>query len=164
MRHSSSSFSLAIALSCLGATVAVAGPRPAGPDAPTARHRKPDCRRIRAEINLDTLEIRGNFRLDGTVAFDADGSGTAPPTAPATSSVFSGILTITTAHGELFLRETGMSSSRTGNPAGPLLASWGETEAGTGWFTGVTGDLFFAGRIVDDAFLVDVTGELCRPD
>lgn len=160
MRHS---FPLAISLSCLGAAVAVAGPAPARSGDHGGR-RDHDCRRIRAEINLDTLEIRGNFHLDGTVAFAADGAGTPPATAPANASVFSGILTIATPHGDLFLRETGMSSSRTGNPAGPLLASWGETEAGTDWFEGVTGDLFFAGRIVDDAFLVDVTGELCRAD
>lgn len=121
------------------------------------------CRRIHAEIDLTHGTIDGNFGLDGTVAFALESSGTAPATAPATSSVFSGILTITTARGNLVLRETGMSSSRTGNAAGTVLASWGETLSGTDRFTGVTGDLFFAGHRAGAIFLVDVTGQLCRP-
>ena len=121
------------------------------------------CRRIRAEIDLTHATIEGNFGLDGTVAFAADSNGTAPATAPPGSSVFSGILTITTAHGNLVLRETGMFSSRTGNAAGPVLASWGDTLSGTDRFTGVTGDRFFAGRRAGSIFLVDVSGQLCRP-
>src|SRR5262249_7574521 len=121
------------------------------------------CRQIRAEIDLTHATIDGNFGLDGTVAFVRDSAGTAPTTAPPGSSVFSGILTITTDHGNLVLRETGMFSSRTGDPAGPVLASWGETLSGTDRFAGVTGDLFFAGRRAGAIFLVDVSGTLCRP-
>lgn len=121
------------------------------------------CRRIRAEIDLTHATIEGNFGLDGTVAFASDSAGTPPATAPATSSVFSGLLTIATARGDLVLRETGMFSSRTGNPAGSVLASWGDAQSGTGRFAGVTGELFFAGRVAGSIFLVDVTGELCRP-
>ena len=121
------------------------------------------CRRIKAEIDLTHGTIEGNFGLDGTVAFVGDGPGTAPPNAPPGSSVFSGILTITTARGNLVLRETGMFSSRTGNPRGSVLASWGDALSGTGRFEGTTGDLFFAGRIAGDIFLVDVSGQLCRP-
>lgn len=122
------------------------------------------CRRIRAEINLTTGTISGNFGLDGTAAFVSDSSGTPPATAPAGSSVFSGILTVTTPHGTLLVRETGMFTSRPGNPLGWLLASWGETTGGTGRYAGATGDLFFNGaRPPGAAFLVQVTGELCRP-
>ena len=121
------------------------------------------CRRIKAEIDLTHATIEGNFGLDGTVAFVQDSPGTAPATAPPGSSVFSGILTITTARGNLVLRETGMFSSRTGNAAGPVLASWGEALSGTDRFTGTTGDLFFAGRRAGSIFLVDVSGQLCRP-
>ena len=121
------------------------------------------CRRIRAEIDLTNGTIEGNFGLDGTVAFVADSRGTVPTTAPPGSSVFSGILTIATARGNLVLRETGMFSSRTGNPGGPVLASWGDALGGTDRFTGVTGDLFFSGRRAGAIFLVDVSGELCRP-
>jgi len=120
------------------------------------------CRTIRAEIDLTHGTIAGNFGLDGTVAFVGDGAGTPPPTAPAGSSVFSGILTITTAHGDLLVRETGMFSSRTGNPAGALLTSFGETTGGTQRYDDVTGDLFFAGRKAGAVFLVQVTGELCH--
>ena len=45
------------------------------------------CRNIRAEIDLSQGTIAGNFGLDGTVVFTSDGTGTPPPTAPATSSV-----------------------------------------------------------------------------
>ena len=121
------------------------------------------CRRIRAEIDLTNGTIEGNFGLDGTVAFVADSRGTVPTTAPPGSSVFSGILTITTSRGNLLLRETGMFSSRTGNPNGPVLASWGDALSGTDRFTGVTGDLFFSGRRAGAIFLVAVSGELCRP-
>jgi hypothetical protein len=77
--------------------------------------------------------------------------------------VFSGILTIATDQGVLTLRETGMVSSRTGNPRGPVLASWGETLGGTGRFDGVSGDLFFAGiRPPGQLFLVAVSGTLCQ--
>jgi hypothetical protein len=121
------------------------------------------CRRIRAEIDLTNGTIEGNFGLDGTVAFAADSRGIVPTTAPPGSSVFSGILTIATARGNLLVRETGMFSSRTGNPGGSVLASWGDALSGTERFTGVTGDLFFSGRIAGAIFLVDVSGQLCRP-
>jgi len=121
-----------------------------------------ECKRIRAEINLDDGTIQGNFGLDGTVVFVEDGAGEAPDTAPPGSSVFSGILTITTSRGTITMRETGMFSARTGNPAGFVLTSWGDGASGTGRYSSVVGgDLFFSGRIIDDAFLVDVTGELC---
>jgi len=51
------------------------------------------------------------------------------------------ILAITTArHGTLMLRETGMFSSRTGNPRGPVLSSWGDFLSGTERYEGMTGD------------------------
>jgi hypothetical protein len=89
----------------------------------TAGAEEANCRRIRAEINLTDGTIAGNFGLNGSVVFVSDGQGTAPPTAPAGSSVFSGLLTISTARGALTLRETGMFSSRVDNPDGAVLAS-----------------------------------------
>jgi hypothetical protein len=121
------------------------------------------CKTIRAEIDLTHGTISGNFGLNGTVVFTSDGTGTSPPTAPAGSSVFSGILEITTARGILRMRETGMFSSRTGNPAGSVLSSWGDSMSGTGFYQGAAGDLFFNGRRVDDILLVEVSGEICRP-
>jgi hypothetical protein len=144
---------LATLLICLSTThVAVAGD-----------NQGPRCQSIRAEIDLTNGTIEGNFGLNGTVAFAQDSAGTPPATAPAGSSVFSGILTLATARGDLILRETGMFSSRTGNPAGPQFASYGEALSGTQRFAGVTGDLFFTGQIVGEIFLVEVTGKLCRP-
>jgi hypothetical protein len=35
--------------------------------------------------------------------------------------------------------------------------------SGTGFYQGVTGDVFFNGRRADDIFLVEVRGEICRP-
>jgi hypothetical protein len=129
----------------------------------TASAEEGNCRRIRAEINLTEGTIAGNFGLNGTVAFASDGQGTPPPTAPAGSSVFSGLLTISTGRGTLALRETGMFSNRTDSPDGAVLASWGDSPSGTGAFEGTTGDLFFAGRVVEESFLVQVSGRLCRP-
>jgi hypothetical protein len=125
--------------------------------------RAESCKAIRAEIDLTNGTISGNFGLKGTVVFTADSSGTPPATAPAGSSVFSGILEITTPRGVLRMRETGMFSSRTGNPAGPVMASWGDAMSGTGAYQGASGDVFFNGRRVDAVFLVEVTGEICRP-
>jgi hypothetical protein len=118
---------------------------------------------VHAQIDLTHGTIEGNFGLNGTVAFVGDSSGTSPATAPPNSSVFSGLLTISTARGDLVVRETGMFSSRAGSPRGAVLASWGDTQSGTERFAGVTGDLSFAGRVVGSIFLVDVTGQLCKP-
>src|SRR5678815_3062350 len=114
-----------------------------------------NCRRIRAEIDLTNGTIEGNFGLDGTVAFVADSRGTVPTTAPPGSSVFSGILTITTARGDLVLRETGMFSSRTGNARGPVLASWGDALSGTDRFTGC---LLYTSDAADERSSVDLGG------
>ena len=125
--------------------------------------RAENCKAIHAEIDLTHGTISGNFGLKGTVAFTGDSSGAPPATAPAGSSVFSGILEITTQRGILRMRETGMFSSRTGNPAGAVMSSWGDSMSGTGFYQGASGDVFFNGRRVDDIFLVEVTGEICRP-
>jgi hypothetical protein len=125
--------------------------------------RAASCKAVHAEIDLTHGTISGNFGLNGTVVFTSDGAGTPAPTAPAGSSVFSGILEITSNRGILRMRETGMFSSRTGNPSGPVLSSWGDAMSGTGFYQGVTGDLFFNGRRVDDILLVEVSGEICRP-
>jgi hypothetical protein len=143
----------------LGVLIAISGLGVCG----SAAQEAPRCRRVHATIDLSEGTIQGNAGLDGSASFTSDGSGTPPETAPAGSSVFSGILAIGTDEGDLELRETGMFSARTDDPAGPVLASFGEVQAGTGRFEGATGDLFFAGR--NDAagvFVVAVSGTLCR--
>ncbi len=129
----------------------------------TASARADSCRNIHAEFDTTTGTLSGNFGLTGTATFTADSSGTAPATAPAGSSVFSGIFVVTTRRGTLTFRETGMFSSRTGNPAGAVLSSWGETLSGTGVYQGVSGDLYFMGKMEDGALIVEITGALCRP-
>lgn len=128
-----------------------------------ARAEGANCRRIRAQIDLSQGTIRGNFGLNGSAVFTSDSPGTAPPTAQAGTSVFSGLLAISTDEGTLSMRETGVFSSRTGNPDGAVLASWSDSPTGTGVFEGVTGDLFFAGRTRDGVLLVEISGKLCRP-
>jgi hypothetical protein len=133
------------------------------------------CRDIRAELHeLKTNDnctsplafcsagtIDGNFGLDGTTFFNVDGAAATPPEAPGTSS-YTGIYTITTAHGTLTLRETGISYPRTGNPEGGVLASIAEVQSGTGRYATTTGILFFHGH--NGRGLpsnVAVTGTLC---
>jgi hypothetical protein len=131
--------------------------------ASTEEARAESCRTVHAEIDLANGTISGNFGLSGTVVFTQDSSAAPPVTAPPGSSVFSGILEITTRRGTLRLRETGMFSSRTGNPAGAILVSWGDSLSGTSFYEGATGDLFFIGRRIDGVLLVEMTGQICRP-
>lgn len=133
------------------------------------------CKDIRAELHeLKTNDncnspvafcsagtIDGNFGLDGTTFFSVDGAASTPPEAPGTSS-YTGMYTITTRHGTLTLRETGVSYPRRGNPDGGVLASFAEVLSGTGRYATTTGILFFHGHngrgLPSD---VDVSGTLC---
>lgn len=105
--------------------------------------------------------IEGNFGLNGTTFFSVDSTEKAPPTSPGLSS-FSGLYTITTPHGSLTLRETGLSYPRRGNPEGGLVATIDEVLSGTGRYAHTTGILFFHGHngrgLPSD---VDVSGTLC---
>lgn len=133
------------------------------------------CKDIRAELHeLKTNDnctspfafcaagtIDGNFGLDGTTFFSVDGAAATPAEAPGTSS-YTGMYTITTRHGTLTLRETGISYPRRGNPEGGVLASIAEVLSGTGRYSTTTGILFFHGHngrgLPSD---VDVSGTLC---
>jgi hypothetical protein len=77
------------------------------------------CHRVRATIDLAKGTISGNFGLEGTVVFTQDSPGTPPPTAPPGSSVFSGMLDITTQQGSLRLREPGCSPVAAATPTAP---------------------------------------------
>jgi hypothetical protein len=48
-------------------------------------------------------------------------------------------------------------------PSAVVMASWGDSMSGTGFYQGAVGDVFFNGRRIEDIFLVEVTGEICRP-
>jgi hypothetical protein len=69
---------------------------------------------------------------------------------------------ITTPHGTLTLRETGISYPRRGDPEGGVLASIAEVLSGTGRYATTTGILFFHGHngrgLPSD---VAVSGTLC---
>jgi hypothetical protein len=119
----------------------------------------PTCHEIRAELHeLKTDEncmsplafcsagtVDGNFGLDGTTFFSADGSIPAAEPAVGMRS-FTGSYTITTARGVLNMRETGTSYPRPGNPEGGVLASVVEVQSGTGRYENTTGILFFYGH------------------
>jgi hypothetical protein len=135
----------------------------------------PMCHDIRAELHeLKTDEncmsplafcsagtIDGNFGLDGTTFFSADGSIPAAEPAVGMNS-FTGSYTITTPHGVLNMRETGTSYPRRGNPEGGVLASVVEVQSGTGRYESTTGILFFYGHngrgLPSD---ISVAGTLC---
>jgi len=105
--------------------------------------------------------IRGNFGLIGTTFFSVDGSAETPAQSPGTSS-FSGVFTITTPHGSLTLRETGISYPRRGNPEGGLVATIDEVQSGTGVYAHTSGILFFHGHNgLGLPSNVEVTGTLC---
>jgi hypothetical protein len=118
-----------------------------------------DCTSPLAFCSAGTIE--GNFGLNGTTFFSVDGSAATPPESPGTSS-FTGIYTITTPHGSLTLRETGISYPRRGNPEGGLVATIDEVQSGTGRYAHTTGILFFHGHngrgLPSD---IDVSGTLC---
>jgi len=118
-----------------------------------------DCTSPLAFCSAGTIE--GNFGLNGTTFFSVDGAAATPVESPGTSS-FTGIFTITTPHGSLTLRETGISYPRRGNPDGGLVATIDEVQSGTGRYAHTTGILFFHGHngrgLPSD---VEVSGTLC---
>ncbi|HEU5135785.1 MAG TPA: hypothetical protein VFU13_11620 [Steroidobacteraceae bacterium] len=104
--------------------------------------------------------IDGNHGLDGTTFFSVEGGAATPPTSPGIRS-YSGVFTITTELGQLFLRETGVTYPRPGNPEGGVLSSIIEVTSGTGRYEGATGIMFFHGRSLNGTFDVEMTGTLC---
>jgi hypothetical protein len=138
-------------------------------------HNRTLCREVRAEIHemRNTANcaspysfcaegtIDGNLGFDGTTFFTVDGVGTAPPESPG-KSIYTGTFVVTTAHGELTLRETGISYPRNGNPDRGRLSSMAEVLSGTGRYANASGILFFYG-VNGGGLPSDVTaaGTLC---
>ncbi|HEY5806852.1 MAG TPA: hypothetical protein VIT67_02735 [Povalibacter sp.] len=130
------------------------------------------CKAVRADVQeVRTLEncttsfctegtIDGNHGLSGTTFFSAEGGAATPPGSPGTSS-YTGVFTITTEHGELVLRETGITYPRPGNPEGGVLSSIIEVTSGAGRYEGATGIMFFHGRSLNGVFDVELVGTLC---
>jgi hypothetical protein len=139
------------------------------PTPPTA-----ECRTIRATLEETQISegctipsgvcvagvIDGNGGLNGTTLFFLNSSAAGPATALARTVSYSGVFTITTDHGTLSLRETGINGPKTGG--GRTFASVASVITGTDRFAGATGTLFFTGiNVVPLEFRTQMSGELC---
>jgi hypothetical protein len=103
-------------------------------------------------------DFKGDHLLRGTTSFVADGIAPAagmPAVEAATTLSYSGLLTITTHHGTLTMRDTGIFDTAAG-----LFASRDVIVGGTGIFAGATGHVFFHGTGTT-SFDSAVAGEIC---
>src|SRR6266511_2467594 len=95
-------------------------------------------------VGLCTAGVfKGDHLLRGTTSFVADGIAPAagmPAVEAASTLSYSGLLTITTQHGTLTTRDTGIFDTAAG-----LFASRDIVVGGTGVFAGATGHIFFTG-------------------
>lgn len=113
-----------------------------------------------------TGTIRGSHGLRGTIDADFDSFAAGPATTPepARTISFSSVSTITTAHGTLKARETGISAVGALDPARRFFAGYGEFIGGTGRYAGATGWLMFAGRNADGVNVTDtMLVQVCLP-
>ncbi len=111
--------------------------------------------------------IEGNRGVNGTTYFTADSIERGPATAlDAASTVsYSGLLVITTQHGTLTSRDTGVFNTV---PAGTtttagFFSSYDHVESGTGRFENATGTFVTGGHTVDGQLESEVQGEICMP-
>jgi hypothetical protein len=110
-------------------------------------------------VGLCTAGVfKGDHLLRGTTSFVADGIAPAagmPAVEAGTTLSYSGLLTITTRHGTLTTRDTGIFDTAAG-----LFASRDVVVGGTGVFAGATGHLFFQGTGTT-SFDSVAAGEIC---
>jgi hypothetical protein len=110
-------------------------------------------------VGLCTAGVyEGDQLLRGTTAFVADGlapSAGLPSSEPPSTLSYSGLLTITTRHGTLTTRDTGIFDTAAG-----LFSSRDTIVSGTGIFAGATGHIFFHGTGTT-SFESTATGEIC---
>jgi hypothetical protein len=114
--------------------------------------------------------VRSSFGpFSGTSHFEASGLGgepmgeqsiVSPPAEPATTWSYSGVLTLETRVGTVTFRDIGVLDTAQGT-----FTELNRPVSGTGTFDGVTGNVFIAGYVKDDASGFDgqITGELCVP-
>lgn len=138
-----------------------------------------DCKPIRAEIVsaattagctspiglCTTGTIDGNHGLEGSTYLTTDSFAPGPDTAPnrATMFSYSGLLQISTRHGTLTTRDTGIFDPL---PTGSgSFSSFDIVTGGTGKYAGFTGLLYVAGKTLPGTgqFVSTVSGTLCRP-
>ncbi|MCF7221887.1 hypothetical protein [Marilutibacter chinensis] len=149
--------SVALPLAAALATPALADP---------AAHAQ--CKRIRADLvevsategcnpGLGSCflgEVDGNHGLNGTTHFKSDSAATGPSTSPGFIS-YGGAFEYRTAHGTLFMRETGVT-----DPA--VVTAYQRIDHGSGRFEGASGHFFVSGtKSGDGVITTEVTGELC---
>jgi len=92
----------------------------------------------------------------------APGPSTAPN--PGATLSYSGVLQITTAHGILKMRDSGILDGSAGTPTGGFFSSFDQVLSGTEKYAGATGSLFIGGKTINGQFVTSViTGELCLP-
>jgi hypothetical protein len=151
----------------------------AGSHATSAEQPEKKCKKVEAQIIATPLvagctspfglcttgTIDGNEGLKGATSFVADGITPSPATAPdgAKTIAYSGLIQITTEHGSINVRDTGMFDTATGTPTSGLFVSFDRIEGGTGRFAGATGTLLIGGRTVEGKLVANVTGEMCTP-
>lgn len=128
-----------------------------------------DCKRIHADLvevaategcnpGLESCflgEVDGNHGLNGVTHFKADSAAAGPPTSPGFIS-YSGNFEYRTAHGDLHMRETGVTSP------GVVTAHQSIVDA-TGRYAGASGDFFVSGFKEDGVITTRVWGEICYP-
>lgn len=103
--------------------------------------------------------IEGNRGLNGTTFFVLDGAGDAPESSGGWRTS-TGVQTITTAKGELVVREVAVFRF-TGTPSIGILAGVYDIVSGTERFAGATGTLYLATRNENAVFTHNITGKLC---
>lgn len=136
-----------------------------------------ECKRVHAQIISTPIfgcltspiglctsgTIEGNHGLRGSTFFTADSAAPGPATAhnAAATISYSGVLEITTAHGVLVTRDTGIFDQASG-----IFSSYDvvDSDDSTGRYAGATGTLFIGGTTVNGQFVTTViTGEICLP-
>ena len=137
------------------------------------------CKRLHAQIVAAPVQegctsqfglctsgiIDGNRGLDGTTFFTADSVVNGPLTAPdpGTTKAYSGLLVITTRHGTITARDTGVFNPLPAGttPTAGFFSSFDLIESGTGRYEGATGTFVTGGKTVNGQFVSNVEGEIC---
>ena len=103
-------------------------------------------------------EVDGNHGLRGTTHFAADSARVGPATSPTFIS-YSGPFEYRTDHGNLTMRETGVTTS---GPEGVVTAYQQITDA-TGQYAGASGHFFVSGHKSGGMVTTFINGEICYP-
>lgn len=100
--------------------------------------------------------VDGNHGLNGVTHFKADSSAPGPSTSPDFIS-YSGNFEYRTAHGDIHMRETGVTSPE-------LVTAHQRIVDASGSYAGASGDFFVSGFKQDGVITTRVRGLICYPD